>query len=85
MRFAIRRNGARYGALRSGIHIARHSPAARHLRGARFLLGGALLAGLHFRDTALISRPEVTEQALADFLDILSRVPLEEAQSTLRQ
>ena len=37
---------ARYGALRSGIHIARHSPAARHLRGARFLLGGALLAGL---------------------------------------
>ena len=39
--------------------------------------------GFNFRDTALISRPEVTEQALADFLDILSRVPLEEAQSSL--
>ena len=41
--------------------------------------------GFNFRDTALISRPEVTEQALADFLDILLRVPLAEAQSTLRQ
>ena len=39
--------------------------------------------GFNFRDTALISRPEVTEQALADFLDILSRVPLAEAQSSL--
>ena len=39
--------------------------------------------GFNFRDTALISRPEVTEQALADFLDILSRVPLGEAQSSL--
>ena len=39
--------------------------------------------GFNFRDTALISRPEVTEQALADFLDILSRVPLEEAQGSL--
>ena len=39
--------------------------------------------GFNFRDTALISRPEVTEQALADFLDILLRVPLAEAQSSL--
>lgn len=37
----------------------------------------------NFRDTALISRPEVTEQALADFLDLLPRVSPGTAHSSL--
>lgn len=37
----------------------------------------------NFRDTALISRPEFTEQALVNFLDILPHVPLNEAQRSL--
>lgn len=36
-----------------------------------------------FRDTALISTPEITEQALVDFLDILSRVDRENADKAL--
>ena len=34
----------------------------------------------NFRDTALISRPEITEQAFVNFLDVLPEVPLQEAE-----
>lgn len=36
-----------------------------------------------FTDTTLISRPEITEQVLVDFLDILPYVPFEQSQSAL--
>lgn len=37
-----------------------------------------------FTDTTLISKPEITEQALADFLNILSYVPSENAQKAIK-
>lgn len=36
-----------------------------------------------FADTTLISRPEITEQALADFINILPHVPYRKAESAL--
>lgn len=38
--------------------------------------------GFNFRGTALIPRPEVIKQALADFLNTLPHIPLEEAQNS---
>ena len=36
-----------------------------------------------FRDTTLISRPEITEQAFADFIDLLTAAPISAADSAL--
>ena len=61
-----------------------HIPAALTTPEARAdYLAAHYWDNFDFRDTTLISRPEITEQAFADFIDLLTAAPISAADSAL--